>query len=912
MVRRRAAVYCPLANKAGKRSFCGRARVGIGTVDAGIEALAGEQGGDGVSRRALIGWVDWVLRNAALVVVLAVALTGGVVVFTINTLGINTSTTDIISSDVPFRRNDLAFDTAFPQLRNVIVVVVDGTSPEAAEDAARRLADRLGTDTTNFHDVYLPGAEPYFRRNGFLFLDAEALATLADRLAAIEPLLASLAADPSLRGLTNVLDLALAGADGQNSAELVELLGKIGAVAGAIPAGLPLDLSWQSLLAGDGAAGPSRRFVLARPILDHSGLKPAAAAIDAIRATARALDIDADHGLRVRLTGGVALDQEELDSVEVGGKTAGALSLVLVALLLIVGLRSGGLVLATVATLLMGLIWTAGFAALTLGELNLISVAFAVLFVGLGVDFGIHMCLRYREELAGDAEKAEAIRRAGGAVGGALALSALSAAAGFYAFLPTDYRGLAELGLIAGTGMFVALVANLTVLPALLTLLPRPSSQPWRRLSTFPLQRVSRPILAIAAILGIAAIFAVPLARFDFNALNLKDPRTESVSTFLDLAADPVSTPYVIKVLADDLEAAGAIADRVADAGLAVRVVALSSFVPEDQDEKLTIVDDIALFLGPVLNPGEPAPATTDAERQQALARLRARLRAVSAGDDPLGPAAADLDAALTGEPGIAGPGTADRTAELERRLTVNLPRALAQLRTALEASEVTLDDLPEELRRRWQAADGSARVDIQPGIAIVDNSDLRRFADAVLEVVPTASGGPIIITQAGRVVLRAFLEATALAAVLISAILLVMLRRFADIVLVLVPLAFAALMTVAASVVLGLAFNFANVIVLPLLLGLGVSSSIHLVMRHREEGGGVVVLSSSTPRAVLFSSLTTLAAFGSLAVSGHRGMTSMGQLLTIAILFVLLATLVVLPCLMTFVGRRPPVAPAA
>ena len=870
-------------------------------------------------------------RNAALVVVLAVALTGGVVVFTVNTLGINTSTTDIISSDVPFRRNDLAFDKAFPQLRSVIVVVVDGTSPEAAEDAAQRLADRLGTDTTNFHDVYLPGAEPYFRRDGFLFLDVEALATLADRLAAIEPLLASLAADPSLRGLTDVLDLALAGADGQDSAELVELLGKIGAVARAIPAGLPLDLSWQSLLAGDGTAGPSRRFVLARPILDHGGFKPAAAAIDAIRAAARALDIDADHGLSVRLTGGVALDQEELDSVEVGGKTAGALSLVLVALLLIVGLRSGGLVLATVATLLMGLIWTAGFAALTLGELNLISVAFAVLFVGLGVDFGIHMCLRYREELAGDADKAEAIRRAGGAVGGALALSALSAAAGFYAFLPTDYRGLAELGLIAGTGMFVALVANLTVLPALLALLPRPSARPWRRLSTFPLQRVSRPVLAIAAILGIAAIFAVPLARFDFNPLNLKDPRTESVSTFLDLAADPDSTPYVIKVLADDLEAAGAIAERVADAGLAVRVIALSSFVPEDQDEKLTIVDDIASFLGPALIPGEPPPPTTDAERQQALARLRARLQAVSARDDPLGSAAADLDAALTAErgtaePGTAGPGTAgpgttaagtDPAAELERRLTVNLQRALAQLSTALEASEVTLDDLPPELQRRWQAADGFARVDIQPSISIVDNSDLRRFADAVLAVVPTASGGPIIITEAGRVVLRAFLEAMALAVILISAILLVMLRRFADIVLVLVPLAFAALMTVAASVVLGLAFNFANVIVLPLLLGLGVSSSIHLVMRQREEGG-VVVLTSSTPRAVLFSSLTTVAAFGSLAVSGHRGMTSMGQLLTIAILFVLLATLVVLPCLMMFVGRQPPVplmppvAPAA
>lgn len=856
----------------------------------------------GPYRRALVGWVDFVQRRAGIVVVAALALTGAAAVYTANNLAINTSTADIISAEVAFRRNDLAFGAAFPRLGGDLVVVVEGPSPEAAETAAERLEERLSRDGEHFHDVYRPGSEAYLRRNGLLFLDIDELDRLTDRLAAIEPLLASLAADPSLRGLADVLDLALAEADEERGQELADVLRNMAAVARATAAGQALDLSWQALLAGDAATGPARRFLLARPIQDHSGLNPAAAAIDALRAAARAVGIEAGNGLSARLTGNVALNQEELDSVEVGGKTAGILSLVLVTVLLVVGLRSGALVLATVATLMIGLVWTAGFATLAVGELNLISVAFAVLFVGLGVDFGIHMCLRYREELVGDATKADAIRRTGGGVGGALGLSALAAAVGFYSFLPTDYRGLAELGLIAGTGMFLALLANLTVLPALLALLPRPSANPWRPISGVALQRASRPILAVAAVLAVLAAVVAPAARFDFNPLSLKDPSTESVATFLDLAGDPDTTPYVIKVLADDAAAAGSIVDRLAAIPEAGRVITLASFVPVDQDEKLAMIDDLAFFLGSAVSAIDPLPPPTDDDRQDALARLRAGLILAIGAEGDLAAAAAELDAALATSVDAAA------VAELERRWTTHLPRALDQLRTALEASDVSLDDIPAELRARWQADSGAVRIDVQPAIPIADNTDLRRFADAVVAVVPTASGGPVIITEAGRVVLRAFLQATALAVVLISLLILGILRRFSDVILVLVPLIFAALMTVAASVLLGLAFNFANVIVLPLLLGLGVSSSIHLVMRRREAGVGVAVLSSSTPRAVLFSSLTTVAAFGSLAVSGHPGMTSMGQLLTVAILFVLLATLVVLPCLMSVISR-PPVA---
>ena len=219
-------------------------------------------------------------------------------------------------------------------------------------------------------------------------------------------------------------------------------------------------------------AQANRRFIVIQPVLDFASLQPASKGMRAVRRLAAENDLDPAHGVRIRLTGSVALEDEELQSVEQGMGLAALLSLTLVMGLLLVGLRSGRLIVATAAALIMGLIWTAAFAFAALGALNLMSVAFAVLFIGLSVDFGIHFGLRYQEAVDARDGHAEALRRAASGVGGALTLCAVAAAIGFYSFLPTDYRGLAELGLIAGTGMFVALFANMTVLPAFLTLMP--------------------------------------------------------------------------------------------------------------------------------------------------------------------------------------------------------------------------------------------------------------------------------------------------------------------------------------------------------------------------------------------------------------------------------------------------------
>ena len=842
--------------------------------------------------RALTWWIDKIARLGWAVVIMALAVTAAALYYTASRLVINTDTADMIAPEVPFRRNNEAFAREFPQFRDTIVIVIDGAAPEDTAQASERLAAWLADQETVFRDVYYPSGDAFFQRNGLLYTDYDELTEFADRLAGAEPLLATLARDPSLRGLAEVIDLAIADADAGSAAQLAELFDAMATVATNLSGGRAGALSWERLFAGDDGID-ARQLIVVQPVLDYGSFKPAAAALAAIRLAATDLDIGPAHGATLRLTGSVALDHEELESVELGGRTAGLLSLALVTVLLALCLRSVRLVIAVVATLLMGLVWTAAFATLAVGQLNLISVAFAVLFIGLGVDFGIHMALRFREELTRDGDRTAALGRAAHGVAGALTLSAAIAAAGFFAFLPTDYRGLAEFGLISGGGMFIALFASLSVLPALLALLRPPAAKSASAASRLGIaaRSYARPILWGAACLGVASAAAVPWLRFDLNPLNLKDPRSESVMVFNDLADMPRTSPYTINVLAANGEQTEALAARLEALPEVDTALSLASFIPADQDDKLALIDEMAFFLAPVVSFAPPLPPPSAAERRVAFDQL---VRLAADAEAALGPAGPRLHAALTELDG-----GEERLTPFEQRLFAHLPRALERLTVALSAGAVTLADLPVSLRQRWIAASGQARIELLPAGGARDNDALRRFAEAALVAAPTATGTPVIITEASKVVVRAFTEATLLAFVLITAILSIVLRRAADIALVLAPLALAAVLTAAAAVALGLALNFANIIVLPLLMGLGVASGIHLVLRRRQESDGARLLTTSTPRAVLFSTLTTVASFGSLALSGHRGMTSMGQLLTLALGFTLVAMLVVLPSLM-------------
>ena len=870
--------------------------------------------------RALVAWVDLARRFALWVTLFALALSGASLFYAAGNLGINTSTGDMISKDVPYRRGWEDFKRAFPLLVDTIVVVVDGESADIAEDSAAALARRLEAEKGLFRDVYWPGGDPFFRQNGLLYLDRGELTTLTDRLADAQPLLAELIADNSLRGLMEVLtEAALEIVKGTEAGGgFARLFDAMAATFEAETEGRPHKLGWQEVMAGEaGDASDRRRIIIVQAAERQGELLLGTGAIARIRAHSGELGLVPANGVRVRLTGSVPLDYEELLSAAKGAAGAAIISVFLVAILLFAGLRSPRLVLATLATLLMGLVWTAAFATLTVGHLNLISVGFAVLFVGLGVDFGIHFALRYREAVIEGADHASALRQAAAGVGNALTLCAVAAAIGFFSFTGTDFVGLSELGVISGSSMFIALLANLTLMPAFLTLSPLKPGRQGTLAANALAARVpgwletqvrlkAGKVLLGALVIGIAAALASTQVRFDFDPLHLKDPDSESVATFIELQRDDRTQGLSISVLRGSLAEAVALAARLKGLETVDSTRTLADFVPKDQDEKLAIIDDMALLLAPVLEAETPKQAPTDAERRAALTRFRAALGrlAKAAARPSLIDSAKRLAAAIEAFE-AKGAGRGAGLKGIEDRLLATLPARLDRLRTSMMAQKIALEDLPGTLKDRVLATDGRYRVEIFPAEDVTGNRALRRFVAAVKEVAPDATGGPVVILGAGDAVSGAMRRAVLTAFAAICILLLVVLRSVIDALLVLAPLVLAALLAVASAVALSLPFNFANIIVLPLLLSLGVASGIHLVMRARSEAAGAKLTDTSTPSAVVFSALTTIGSFGTLALSAHRGTASMGALLTIAIFFTLLCTLIVLPALMAMVGRR-------
>lgn len=868
-------------------------------------------------RRYLARWTDGVRRLAKPAVAVSLAATVAAAAYLTLNVRISTDTEGMLSPELPFRKNAAALKQAFPMLSNNIVVVIDGQTPDLADDAAQALTAKLAENPKLFGDVFDPEGSAFFRKHGLLYLDKADLVELSDKLAAAQPFLGTLWHDPSLVGLFKMLGLAIDETlkeKGAQPIEIVKVLDAMTEVVKAQVAGRFRDLSWQELMSGkNDDDGANRRIVVIQPTLDFASLQPAAAAMAELRRLARELDLTPDNGVTVRLTGSVAMENEELKSVADGMGLAGLLSLALVIGLLAIGLRSPRLVAATLATLLIGLTWTAAIAILMLDAFNLISVAFAVLFIGLSVDFGIHYGLRYQEGIDRGESHETALAEASEGVGGALTLCAVGAAIAFYSFLPTDYVGLAELGVIAGTGMFVAFFANLTVLPALLTVMPmRGVGGSVRRSMFAPLTTGLRSFLTGRAgvvcggalILGVAAAAALPKATFDSDPLNLRDPHTESVATFLDLRSDTRTRPYTITVLADDLAAAQATAAKLKPLPEVDDTLILSDFVPDGQQEKLDIIGTMGLFLMPAFATAGTADEPSVIDRLNALADFQARLQALAGMTERSeSPAAKELGFALAElfrQPGDDG----RRIKALEHRMLAALPGRLQALNAALSAGPVTIEDLPTDLKARYVAADGRARLVVHPKEDMQDRAALTRFVAAVRAVAPAASGAPVVILEAGEAVLAAFWQAAALSVALIVVLLLVVLDRRQDVVLIFAPLVLAALLTVAASVLLDRPFNFANVIVLPLLFGLGVASGIHLVIREREADGANSALETSTPRAVVFSALTTIGSFGSIAISSHPGTASMGVLLAIAITLTMACTLIVLPALIQVTGE--------
>lgn len=850
--------------------------------------------------QTIVNVVDLCVRRWRLVLLVGVMTLLGSTIYAATQFSINTDIQTLVSQKLPWHQRQVELSRSFPQ--KSISAVVTAPTPENAAVATDQLAQKLKENPELFHRVVQPDSGEFFERNGLLFDSAADVQRTAEGLSHARPFLQALAADPTLRGAAGVLESAAQGiaAGRLKLSQLGWPLSLTRKVLNDVLAGKPAFFSWQELLQGHALAeNQSRHFIEVAPRLDFNALEPGRAATDAIRKAASDLRLRKRFGAEISLTGEVPMNDDQFSVIRSSAVRDTLTALLGVLVILWLALRSFRLIAAVFFSLAVGLAATAALGILMVGSFNLISIAFFVLFVGLGVDFGIQFSVRYRTERHEIDNLRHALRCAAHKAGAPLALAAAATAIGFFAFLPTDYRGLSELGLIAGCGMLIAFACSITLVPAMLTAL-NPPGEPaavgfkWLGpVDTF-LQRHRLMVIAgtiLVVLAGAPLLFRLP---FDFNPIDLQNPNSPSVVTYRKLQSEPETNGNDAEMLAPSQQQADQIAKRLSSLPEVARVVTLTGFIPADQEHKIVALHSADRAVGLVLSPRSKRAAPSEEDTVNALRSTAQALSNAAAGAngevaDDARTVALQIDQLANAPP--------DVRQRADAAITPSLNYDLDRLRKTLLAQPVTLESLPADLIRDWQLPDGRARVQALAKGDANDVGVLRKFASAVLTAEPSAAGAAVSYYESARTVTRAFVEAGIMALVAIAILLVIALRRITDVLLTLIPLLVAGALTLELSVLLGPQLNFANIVALPLLLGVGVAFKIYYIMAWR--AGKTGLLQSALTRAVVFSAMTNAAAFGSMWASNYPGMSSMGKMMALALACTMAAAVLFQPVLM-------------
>jgi uncharacterized protein len=843
------------------------------------------------------------IRHFRIVIAAALLLAAVSAIYTARHFAIDTDINDLLSAKLPWRQQEIAFNKAFPQTVDLILVDIEAATPEAAASASRELQRGLADKPALFRSVRDELDSPFFHRNGLLFLPPDQVKHFTGQLVTAKPTIEELASDPSLKGLTQVLGgiLGYAKQGFLSLDSMARPLNQAAATLESVAQGHAAEFSWKTLFQGNPQPLDGHRFIEVWPVLDHNALEPGGRAAAAIREIVKQLDLRSKFGADVTLTGPVIISDNEFAGVHEGIALNSAVTGGIVLLILWLALRSARLVAAVALNIGVGLAITAAGGILMVGALNPISLAFAVLFVGLGADFAIQYTVRYRAERHDTNDLKRALVGSAEWVGIPLTLAAGAAAAGFLSFTPTAYSGLAQLGVIAGFGMVVAYLTSLTLLPALIRAFnPPPEPKPLTIMMMAPvdafLKRHRIAVIIITVLVVAAGLPALSKLQFNFNPLSLENQSSPTLTSIFRLGkVVPLNTAKVL-VQPDD------VGSVVAKLGAVPEVAAtwtLDSLVPANQDQKLPAIEAAEKTLGPILRTS-PRAAPSDQDNVAALKQSVEALRDAAGQNSGSG---ADAARRLADAISKLAQADAAQRARVTEAFVHPLQLDLGDIGQSLMAEPVTRASLPTDLVRDWVAPDGRARIEVWPKGDANDNANIIRFAHAVQAVEPGATGEAVSSTEWGGTIVKAFAEAAALALLSIALLLWIVLRRFTDVLVTLTPLLVAGIVTLEICGLAGFQLNYANIIALPVLLGIGVAFKIYYVTAWRR--GESNFLESVLTRAVFYSTLLTATAFGSLWLSNQPGISSMGKLLALSLVCTLTSAALFQPALMGE-PRRP------
>lgn len=844
-------------------------------------------------------WTRFTIKYARTVVSISVFLSLLIAFYTANNLGINTNTEDMISNKLEWRQNVIEFRNQFPEKNRSIVVLIKGKTSALADQATAYLddlldhSDQIKSSYAATNDAPIAGQE-------LLYLETEALEDLSDDLTAAQPLLGRLRENYSLPVFLDMLALLIEKQPEDNAA----FIEKTNSIIAESLESKDVSLDWG--LSRDNQNSLVRIIVVA-PVLDTAIPRQARWALEAIDQFGQETENAFSGQVEINVTGIIALEDEELVSVSQNAKLSGFLALALVAVVLLMAFRSLRFIAISILALFIGLICTAGFAAWAVGSLNVISVAFTMLYIGLAVDFVIHYLLRVRELTADGNTLPTALETTSGDVGGSLFICSVTTAVAFYAFMPTSFTGISELGLISGTGMFISLLVTLTLVPSLAVLiLPNelalsPTAKSWafgERVSN--LLDNKKLVLGMPILLAIASAATLQQLVFEADPILIRDPNTESVQTFYELSESPQTAPNFVSIIVPPDNDPVALATELEQLPQVHTVRFLSNFIPQNIEYKQFILDDLAILLGPRFHQFSALETVNQDELRRSLAAFSSLANADNPLLTELKSNLSKLEDALSVDASDTENNETNRiVSQLQENLLADLPRAMEVLALRLYPQGLSIDSLPSDFTRQWQTDSGATLLEVVPSEDVTEPDSAKKFVSAVQTLAPNVTGLPVVYQEAGGTVRDAFIQAFIYALIAVSLLLLLFLRSLKDTALVLIPLTMGALIIVGIANLIGLPFNFANVIALPLMLGIGVDNGIHMVHRARLLKQGEKLLGSSTARAILFSGLTTLVSFGSLATSSHLGMAGMGLLLSIGLIVIIGIMIFVLPTLL-------------
>ncbi|MGR3220707.1 MAG: MMPL family transporter [Candidatus Anammoxibacter sp.] len=894
-------------------------------------------------------------RNHYSILIFFILLSALSIYYTIHNLGFMTDRNDLISHSTKYYKDYAAYREEFKDFDDLLIAV-EGSNKQHVKNFVEELAGFLLANPKDFKDVFYKIDPEFINSQKLLFLDLDELHKLKHKLAINKGLISSVIQNPGLESLFNEVNKEITGAkfgdfkiDSFDSEEKKQvdlslpisvLEQMIAHIKGENVSSSP----WQNLfieksgdMDGEGyltTKGKQFYFIFVNPVEDKQDFAQAVDQIKLLRNYIKNLEFKYSD-VTAGVTGSAALSSDEMISSKNDTIKASFISIIGVAILLIVSLKGFVFPLSAVFTLIISVCLSIGFTTLTVGHLNVLSVVFTTILIGLGIDFGIHFIMRFQEEMAAEDNVLSAITKAVNRTGKGIIAGAITTSFAFAATMLADFKGIAELGFIAGTGIIICLIVTMTLLPSIIIIIDGLKSQTRKRtektahrysisnVTIHPvldfLLRKPKVLIGVTIISILLSFFLMKDVSFDYNILNLQADGVESVDYEKKIIECSGRSALYGAVVVDTFDEILPM-KKMLEALPSVDVVnSIDSIIPANQDEKLNIIQEIPALFSDITFTQETSSPVNLITLSNTLNKIYLKIGKDAGGvkisDGKSGAESyikvrrliADFNRLVKNDKNNLAEQSLN---EYQNVLFADFNKKLTSFAEAIMPDKIDVDNIPEPFKERFIGKTGKYFLQVFPKINIYERGAMDKFTEDIRSVDPNATGPAITSGESGRLMKKGYVMGGLYAFIAIIIFIRLSFKSLRYTLLSIIPLTVGAIWTLAIMGIFNLRFNLANLIILPLIIGIGVDNGIHIVHRFRDDIGSGNTISpvyKSTGKAVILSSLTTTIGFGSLMVASHRGIHSIGVLLTIGVLCCLAASLTILPAILEIMQKNLP-----